>query len=283
MKEQIKELLEKFNYQTSENVLTVLSQFLSNTDLPKNQYAIKHYSLFIKNHIKEIGLKKSHLIEMVSRCIFKEKWHILSKQIPKNFNIDMNSRMIQYGDVPIDLTSIDDMDLLADKILVITTKNNKEIQIIHEKADDLFRWCKANAFSNSVEYWRSGEKPAVVKDENLSKELPAERFTKSLFYRAYNEKAKTLLIEETKENVIYSLEIEGETRELLRQPISVLNRVVEVIENWTKNFDGDKHEFEKDIVKDREIINVKSFYSKDINNSLVKYVFSLQFDKKTKE
>ena len=152
MKKQIKDLLKKFNYPTDENIIQELEKNL-NINLPKNHYAIKHYALFIKNNSKNLNFKKGHLIEIISRTLFNEQWNSLSKKIPKDFEIKLNKRYIEYGDIPFDLMHIKKEKLLDEKILLFTTKNNYQHYIISKQSKEVYDFIVANAFSNETEYF----------------------------------------------------------------------------------------------------------------------------------
>jgi len=155
MKQKIKILLEQFNYKTTEELLTRLENVMDIT-IPSNHYAIKYYAQIIKDSIKDIPLKKGHAIELVSRIIFNKEWNFLSKQIPKDFEVELHSRYIRYGTKSIDLANIDDINIL-DKILIITDKNKIEHCIISKQSKDIYSFIRANSFSTEREFYEVGD------------------------------------------------------------------------------------------------------------------------------
>jgi hypothetical protein len=229
MKNEIKELLAHFNYQQSEQVLEKLENFFSIT-IPKNKYSIKNYSFFVQSKIKEIKIKKSHIIELVSRIMFNENWHVLSKNIKDDFSLNFNSKEIVYGEDILNLSNIEDCNLIYDTILIITNKDDSKLLIISKKCNELKLFLQANTFVNSVCYFVTNEnkiKENVKKIDyvtNLDEE-PVFRFIKSTFSRVINEDSNRLKIEVVDNNVVYSMQTEGEMVVFLRQPRSTWGAV----------------------------------------------------------
>ena len=155
MKQKIKILLEQFNYTTNEELLTRLENVMDIT-IPCNHYAIKYYAQIIKDNVKDISLKKGHAIELVSRILFNKEWNFLSKQIPKDFEVELHTRYIRYGTKSIDLVNIDDIHIL-DKILIITDKKKIEHCVISKQSKDIYSFIRANSFSTERELYEVGE------------------------------------------------------------------------------------------------------------------------------
>ena len=151
MKE-IQELLSQFKYpQLSEKDLKLLYLYLNpqlTLDLPKDHYAIKRYANFIRSKITSISLKKSHAIELVSRIIFNNQWHKLSKQIPKLTSLNYNNRFIEYGCIPFRLDEIEEYKKLGITLLIINKKKDKLLTLIHPDNDLLYEFIKSNSFEN---------------------------------------------------------------------------------------------------------------------------------------
>ena len=94
----IQEVLSQLNYRKlKETEIYWISLFLSKYSLPKDKYSIKKLANNIKENIKFIDIKKSHSIELVSRVVFNEKWHVLSKKIPNIIRLTYNLEIINYG------------------------------------------------------------------------------------------------------------------------------------------------------------------------------------------
>lgn len=155
MKTQVKELLDQFKYKANPSQIETLVDILSNNEIPPNQYAIKNFALKIQNHLKSLKLKKSHSIEIVSRVMFKEQWHKLSKKIPKEFKLVMNKRFIEYGVSSIDLGDIDGYSLIEDNLLVVKGKKGDSISIIHPEAKELFEFINNHTFTTMLERMKS--------------------------------------------------------------------------------------------------------------------------------
>ena len=218
-----KKILNEMGYLLIDEELLKGLESMLDIPLPKNQYAIKNYALQIKQRTREyIKLKKSHAIELVSRVIFKSNWHVLSKKIPKDFKVEMNKYFISYGDLSIDVSTIDDLDLSNKTMLTITCKNKDKHLIVKKEAKKIYKFLLAHSFSIYTEYYVVKERENVDKFFVPDDMNPTERFMTSILFRAHKEKATQILIEESDGCIVYSLMINDEKRELLKQPLSTM-------------------------------------------------------------
>lgn len=154
---QIQELLTKFNYpQLKHTELYWISRFLVSDlaiDLPRDKFAIKKYANFMRSKINFIDLKRNHAIELISRLVFKENWHKLSKKIPDLIELKYNNRKIQYGENSIDLANIGDIQKLGICLVLISKRKDKLLTILHPENDNLFEFINSHKFDLCREYW----------------------------------------------------------------------------------------------------------------------------------
>ena len=147
----IQEVLSQLNYRKlKETEIYWISLFLSKYSLPKDKYSIKKLANNIKENIKFIDIKKSHSIELVSRVVFNEKWHVLSKKIPNIIRLTYNLEIINYGNNIIMMSNIRNL-IINDFFLEIELKDSiDKILIIHPDSKKLSQFIKDNPFSGSL-------------------------------------------------------------------------------------------------------------------------------------